>query len=95
MPQTVLSPPRKICNRPSLSVCLLAALRKNFQRDLHEIFREGWRWAWANEQTIKLVAIRITDPNQYRDTGKTCLGGGMHSPSVTSVLTVIFHMNPS
>ena len=34
-----------------LSVCLLATLRKNFQTDLHEIFREGWQW--ANEQTVK------------------------------------------
>ena len=25
-----------------LSVCLLATLHKNFQTDLHEIFREGW-----------------------------------------------------
>jgi len=27
-----------------VSVCLLATLRKNFQMDLHEIFREGWQW---------------------------------------------------
>jgi len=26
----------------SLSVCLLATLRKNFETDLHDIFREGW-----------------------------------------------------
>jgi len=39
---------------------LLATLRKNFQTNLHDIFREGWQW--ANEQIIKfwLVAIRIT-----------------------------------
>jgi len=34
-----------------LSVCLLATLRKKFQKDLHEIFREGWQW--ASEQMIK------------------------------------------
>jgi len=34
-----------------LSVCRLATLRKNFQTDLHDIFREGWQW--ANEQKIK------------------------------------------
>jgi len=34
-----------------LSVCLLAILRKNFQTDLHEIFREAWQW--ADEQIIK------------------------------------------
>jgi len=34
-----------------LSVCLLATLRKNFQTDLHEIFREGWQW--TSEQMIK------------------------------------------
>jgi len=28
-----------------LFVCLLTTLRKNFQTDLHEIFREGWQWA--------------------------------------------------
>jgi len=41
------------------------------------------------------VAIRITDPDMdpdtdpdpYRDTGKTCLGGGMHCPSVWLVRT--------
>jgi len=32
-------------------ICLLATLRKNFQTDLHEIFREGWQW--ANEQLIE------------------------------------------
>ena len=34
-----------------LFVCLLSILCKNFQTNLHEIFREGWQW--ANEQTIK------------------------------------------
>ena len=32
-------------------VCLLATLSKNFQTDLHEIFREGRQW--ADEQMIK------------------------------------------
>jgi len=26
-------------------VCLLATLRKNFQTDLREIYREVWQWA--------------------------------------------------
>jgi len=34
-----------------LSLCLLATLPRNFQTDLHEIFREGSQW--ANEQLIK------------------------------------------
>jgi len=34
-----------------LSVCLLVTLRKNFDTDLHEIFREGWQR--AREQNIK------------------------------------------
>ena len=51
-----LPPPRRICFHRCLSVCLfvcllLATLRKKFQTDLHEIFREGWQW--ANEQMIK------------------------------------------
>ena len=40
-----------VCLSISLSVCLLATLCKNFQTDLHEIFRESWQW--ANEQVIK------------------------------------------
>ena len=72
-----------VCLFICLSVCLLATLRKNFRTDLHDIFREGWKW--ANEQMINfflfLVAIRITDRDPYRDTGNTCLGGGMHCPS--------------
>ena len=41
------------------------------------------------------MVIRITDPNTdpdpdpYRDTGKTCLGAGMHRPSVSSLLNVV------
>jgi len=34
-----------------LFVCLLAALHKNFQLDLHEILREDWQW--ASEQIVK------------------------------------------
>ena len=34
-----------------VSVGLLAALRKSFQTDLHEIFSEGWQW--ASEQVVK------------------------------------------
>jgi len=34
-----------------LSVCLLATFHKNFQTDLHEIFREGWQW--GKEEIIK------------------------------------------
>jgi len=33
-----------------LSVCLLPTLRKNFQTDLHEIFREGWQWVMLNKR---------------------------------------------
>jgi len=33
------------------------------------------------------VAIRITDLD--RDTGKTCLGGGMHCPGASSLFIVL------
>jgi len=61
-----LPPPTRLCFRRCLSVCpsvcVLATLRKNFQTDLHEIFREGWQW--ASEQMIEfLQAIRIRDPD--------------------------------
>jgi len=42
---------------------LLATLCKNFQTDLHEIFREGWQW--ADEQMIKFGV----DPDHRLDTG--------------------------
>jgi len=60
-------------------VCLLTTLRKNFRTDLHEIFRECWQW--ANEQTTRFW----WDPDPYPDTGKTCLGVGMHSPNASSL----------
>jgi len=47
-----------------LSVCLLATLCKNFQIDLHEIFREVWQW--ASEQTIKF-GWRSGSPSGYGD----------------------------
>jgi len=84
-----------------LSVCLLASLRKNFKTDLHKIFKEGWQWVneqtikfwWPSGSRIRVrirIRIRITDadkdPDPYRDTGKICLGGGMHYPSASSLL---------
>ena len=48
----------------SSSFCLLATLRKNFQTDLHEIFREGWQW--ANEQMIKFWWLSGS-PSGYGD----------------------------
>jgi len=35
---------------------------------------------------------RDTDPNRdpYRETGKTCLGGGMHCPSASSFASITF-----
>jgi len=88
-PVLLLPPPRRICNRCCLSVCLLATLRKNLQIDLREIFREGWQW--PSEQMIILVAIRITDlnPDPHRDTDKTCLGGGVRACTVPVLLVIV------
>jgi len=114
---------------------MLATSHKNFQTDLHEIFREGWQW--TREQMVKfwwrsgspsgyrhcfpdslllgdtesgINRLRcatlqctsytsrhrhsnydvITSPahdrqqDWYRDTDKTCLGGGMHWSSASS-----------
>jgi len=57
-------------------------LHKNFQTDLHEIFREGWQW--ANEQMIKFWWQSGSQMDPDRHTVKTCLGGGMHCPSASS-----------
>jgi len=32
-------------------------------------------------------------PDPYRDTGKTCLGGGMHCPSASSLLLLLLFKN--
>jgi len=36
------------------------------------------------------VVIRVRDPDPYRDTGKTCLGGGMHCPSASRWYWLVF-----
>ena len=59
-----LLPPRRLCFRRCLSVCLLATLRKNFRTGLHEIFREGW--LWPIEQMIKF-RWRSGSSSPYRD----------------------------
>jgi len=79
-----------------LSVFLLATLCKDFRTDLHEVFTKGWQW--ANEQMFKfcwrsgseMVAIRIRDPDPYRDTGKTCLDRGTHCPSASSFVLKLY-----
>ena len=84
-----------------LFVCLfVATLRKNFRTDLHEIFTVGWQWAseqvlkfwWRSNLRIRIririrIGIRIYYPDldPYCDSGKTYLGGGVHSPSASSL----------
>jgi len=46
-------------------LCLLATLRKNFQIDLHEIFRADWQW--ANEQMIKFWCQSGCRPSGCRE----------------------------
>jgi len=50
----------------------------------------------ANEQMIKFwwrSGSRMDpDPYPYRDTGKTCLGGGMHYPSASSIRCCSVHL---
>jgi len=48
-----------------LSVRLLVTLPKNFQTDLHEIFKEGWQW--ANDQAIKFCWRSAPSSSGYRD----------------------------
>jgi len=70
MPSTMtfLPPPRRLCFRCYLFVCLffclLATLCKNFQTDLHEIFTEGWQS--ASEQMIKFWCRSRSDPDTSR-----------------------------
>jgi len=60
----LLPPPRRICFRCYLSVCLLATLGKNFRTDLDEIFRKVWKW--INEQIFKFWR-QSGSPSGYRD----------------------------
>jgi len=48
---------------------------------LYEIFKEGWRWAIEQNFGGDPVMDPNTDPDQYCDIGKTCLGGGVQCPS--------------
>jgi len=81
----LLPPPRRICNR-RLFVCLLATLRKklpngfawNFQRRLA-------MGQWPNDGDPNHGSGFDLDPDPYRETGKTCLGGGMHCPIASSL----------
>jgi len=76
--------------RRCLFGCLSATLRKNFRPDLHEFFRDGWKWAdeqnkfwWRPDQDPDTNPGTDHDPD--RDTGKTCLDGGMHYHSASSL----------
>jgi len=51
------------------SVCLLTTLHKNFQKDLHEIFRESCQW--VIEQMNKWLNF-AGDPDHHLDTGIVC-----------------------
>jgi len=47
---TLLTSAKRLCNRGCLSVSNLG--KKNLRTDLHNIYREGWRW--ASEQMVEL-----------------------------------------
>ena len=71
-----------------LFVCLFVSnFAQNVQRDLHEVFREGWQWPM--NKRLNCGGNRFTDPepdtDPYCDSGKTCLGGGMHFPIASSL----------
>jgi len=76
---------------PVCSVCLLATLRKNFQTDLHEIFREVWQW--ADEQMIKFLAA-ILNRSPGGGTDLATLVRALAEVCTVSVLLVIssFHV---
>jgi len=90
------------CFRCCLSVSLLATLHKNFQTDLHETFSKGWQraneqvfkfwWQIGNlDHSLDTgIVFRIHHyiHNDSPDSGtsKTCLGGGLHCLSASSLL---------
>ena len=81
-----------VCLSVCLSVGLLATLRKkNFRRDLHEIFREGWQW--AIEQI--LVAIRIRDPNPNTDPDPGPVNSITYAPLYSSDVFIGLRLHPT
>jgi len=83
----LLPPPRKWCNRHRLSVCLSIS---NFA----QILVNGFAWnfqgrlavsQWTNDWILVAIWIMDPDTDPYRDTGKTCLGRGMHCPGASSL----------
>jgi len=77
-----------------LSVCLLAALCKNCCTDLHEIFREDWpvsKWLHFGGDLDHWSGYGSGSyPDLDCDTGKMCLGGGMHCPSASSPVIMTY-----
>jgi len=74
----------------SLSVCLFVCLFvSNFAQKLPNRF--AWNFQgrlavgqWTNDKILVAIWITDADADPYRDTGKTCLGRGMHCPSASS-----------
>ena len=86
---------RRLCFRRCLSVCLSVS---NFAQKLPNGFAWNIQGRLANEQLIKFWwrygsgsgygpdPNTGPDPDPWSDTGKTCLGRGMHCPSASSWL---------
>jgi len=53
--------------------------------DLHEIFREGWQW--VSEEMIKFLWQYGSTP-----TDKMCVGGGVHCPIASSLVSFWFYV---
>jgi len=76
----------------SLFVCLSVG---NFAQKLPNGFVWNFQGRLAMGQWTKLMVkrwwqwARDADTDPYRDTGKTCLGGGMHGPSDSNIANVI------
>jgi len=65
-----------------LFVCLLATLRKNFPTETSKWIGVKFLGNVGNGPMNKWLNFGgDLDLDKYRDTGKTCLGGGMHCPS--------------
>jgi len=65
-------------------VCLFVCLSvSNFAQKLPNRFASNFQGRLAMGQSTNNQTFG-GDPDPYRDTGKTCLGGGMHCPSASS-----------
>jgi len=79
----------------SLFVCLFVCLFvSNFAQKLPNGFAWNFqRGQWTNHEISVVIRITDPDPDPYRNSRKTCLDGGIHCPSASSLNRFIISLH--